>query len=71
MDLETVEVNEVEYIYVDDVLNESSGMGLNLPVHMMCTVHSFNLELQHKHFIFLGLFLWILKPKHQTKAKFI
>ncbi|XP_042229523.1 uncharacterized protein LOC121871369 [Homarus americanus] len=36
-------VDEVEYISVDSALDESSGLGLDLPVHMRCAAHTFNL----------------------------
>ncbi|CAI9721765.1 Hypothetical predicted protein [Octopus vulgaris] len=36
------DVDEVEYISVDIVLDEFSGLGLNLPVYMKCSAHTFN-----------------------------
>ncbi|CAI9715516.1 Hypothetical predicted protein [Octopus vulgaris] len=43
VDPEAEDVDEVEYISVDAVLDESSGLSLNLPVHMKCTAHTFKL----------------------------
>ncbi|XP_036354513.1 uncharacterized protein LOC118760985 [Octopus sinensis] len=43
MDPEAGDVDEVEYISVDASLDESSGLVLNLPVHIKCVSHTFNL----------------------------
>ncbi|CAI9727394.1 Hypothetical predicted protein [Octopus vulgaris] len=43
VDLEAGDMDEVEYISVDAILDEFSRLGLNLPVHMKCAAHTFNL----------------------------
>lgn len=43
VDHEDGDVGEVEYIPVDAALDESSGLGLSLPVHMRCSAHILNL----------------------------
>ncbi|CAI9737459.1 Hypothetical predicted protein [Octopus vulgaris] len=46
MDFEAGDVDKVEYIVesIDAILDEPSGLCLNLPVHIKCTAHTFNLE---------------------------
>ncbi|CAI9730030.1 Hypothetical predicted protein [Octopus vulgaris] len=43
VDPEAGDMDEVEYSSVDAILDESSGLGLNLPVHMKCTAPTFSL----------------------------
>ncbi|CAI9725697.1 Hypothetical predicted protein [Octopus vulgaris] len=41
LDLEAGDADEAEYISVDAVLDESSGLGHNLPMHMKRAAHTF------------------------------
>ena len=43
VDPEAGAMDEVEYISVEAVLDESSSLDHNLPVHMRCAAHTFNL----------------------------
>ncbi|CAI9738958.1 XP_042229523.1uncharacterized protein LOC121871369 [Octopus vulgaris] len=43
VDLEARDADEVEYISVVAILDESNSLDLNLPVHMKCAAHTVNL----------------------------
>jgi hypothetical protein len=43
VDPEAGSMDEVEYISIEATLEGDSGLGHNLPVHMKCAAHTFNL----------------------------